>query len=326
MNDGTCMIMMACYNGEKYIQKQLDSIINQTYTNWRLIIRDDGSSDGTINILNEYTNKDKRIKVIINNSNKHGAYLNFWTLVDYVKRMTTCDYYFFCDQDDIWKSNKIECMIGESQKVGSPNEPMLIYTDIEVINENDEVVLDSLNQVMGIGKINGYSLLFSHGFLYGCDLMFTKGLLEITPAISLDNPWIDIMSHDNYFGKVALLKGKIVYIDKVGIQYRRHDSNVTGNYNMKLSPSRIMKRALGQFDDLCRVHARVYNQTIILLHKLNQNLEIESYIRKGGIKGAIQLAKYKVRRKQFSRTMGIYMIMLSGKYKKYLIDKKEGKA
>ena len=92
MGNRTILIMMATYNGEKYIAKQLDTIINQTYTNWELIIRDDISTDNTLSIIKDYAKKDNRIKYILSNSQKHGAYYNFFGLINYVKKIKKYDF------------------------------------------------------------------------------------------------------------------------------------------------------------------------------------------------------------------------------------------
>ena len=133
------------------------------------------------------------------------------------------------------------------------------------------------------------------------------------------------MSHDNYMGKYALITGEIIYIDRVMINHRRHGDNTTGAYSMKLSPLRVLKRAIIQFNDLAKTHARVYNQTLVMISLLemvglsnNEVKDIRSAIRKGGVKGIAALIKFHVKRKQPQRTIGIYMIMGIGAYKKYI--------
>ena len=116
--DHLALILMTTYNGEKYLSKQIDSIINQTYQKWKLLVRDDGSSDRTKQILSEYEKKDSRITVYQNTTDKHGAYLNFWTLIHEARQnYPNYDYYFFSDQDDVWELDKIEIMINHAEKL-----------------------------------------------------------------------------------------------------------------------------------------------------------------------------------------------------------------
>ncbi|MHB9334492.1 glycosyltransferase, partial [Fusobacterium polymorphum] len=97
-------ILMATYNGEKYVGEQIDSIIHQTYKNWKLLIRDDNSTDKTLEILKEYEKKDKRIKIIEDKKGNLGFVKNFEELLNNSKE----DWVMFSDQDDYWLENKIE--------------------------------------------------------------------------------------------------------------------------------------------------------------------------------------------------------------------------
>lgn len=322
----SALILMTTYNGEEYLSQQIDSIINQTYQNWKLIIRDDGSSDSTIQMLSDYEKKDPRIIIHHNNTKSHGAYLNFWTLIHEArKRYFEFDYYFFSDQDDVWENYKLETMINQGNLLPQ-NKPVLIYGDMRVIDQNNKIIYESLNEVMGIGEMSGYSLFFTHGFLWGCDICVNNSLFISMPLLPLDHPHIEIMSHDNYMGKYALLTGEIKYIDRVMINHRRHGDNTTGNYLIKLSPLMVAKKIAFQFDDLAKTHARVYNQTlteiIILEDKGNGNnkiiQEINQTLRRGGVKGVYSMYKMKVKRKQLQRSLGIYLIMLLKSYKKYI--------
>ena len=95
-------ILLATYNGEKYIREQIDSILNQTYKEFRLLISDDGSTDGTRDILNEYKAKDDRIEIFMQEENL-GVVKNF----EFLLKKVEAKYYMFSDQDDIWKDEKI---------------------------------------------------------------------------------------------------------------------------------------------------------------------------------------------------------------------------
>lgn len=323
----TSLILMATYNGEKYISQQIESIIKQTNQNWRLLIRDDGSQDSTVSIILKYVKHDERIVLFQNETSFHGAYLNFWTLINEARKYySDYDYYFFSDQDDVWESDKLATMLNEAANENK-NIPLLVYSDMRVIDEDHRIVYNSLNSVMGIGKMSGYSLLFTHGFLWGCDICVNQALFNTVPLLSIDHPHINIMSHDNYMGKYALLTGKIKYINRAMINHRRHSSNTTGEYSMKLNLLRIIKRGILQIDDLAKTHARVYNQTLIFLNEMKHDINvtsdkmmsIEKAIRSGGFQMVHAMWKMGVKRKQHSRTLGIYYIAVTGKYKKYLI-------
>lgn len=323
----SALILMTTYNGEKFISQQLSSIISQTWKNWCLIIRDDGSSDATISILNDFKQKDNRIIVIENETEKHGSYMNFWTLIHEVREnYSEYDYYFFSDQDDIWESDKLKVMINAAEKENT-RYPLLLYADMRVINQYNDVIYESLNSVMGIGEMSGYSLFFTHGFLWGCDVCVNSELFNSMPLLPLNHPYIDIMSHDNYMGKYALLTGRIKYIKKILVNHRRHENNTTGGYSMRLNLISIFNKSILQLDDLARTHARVYNQTLIMIEMVRQQknslpqvaAKIQEAIESGGIKMVKAMRGLGVKRRQSARTIGIYAIALFRGYKKYSI-------
>ena len=134
------------------------------------------------------------------------------------------------------------------------------------------------------------------------------------------------MSHDNYAGKYATLKGKIKYIDKVLISHRRHNENATGEYSLKLSAIKVLKRGIIRYKDLAKVHARVYNQSLIMLENISQKeqlpqeaIKIKKAIETGGIKMVVYMLELGVKRKQWIRTAGMYITGILGSYKKYLV-------
>ena len=106
-------ILMATYNGEKYIGEQINSIINQTYTNWNLLIRDDGSKDKTLNIIKKYEKMDNRIILIRDNKDNLGFVKNFEELL----KKSRTEFVMFSDQDDYWLENKIEKYVEVIEKL-----------------------------------------------------------------------------------------------------------------------------------------------------------------------------------------------------------------
>ena len=105
MKSDVC-ILMATYNGEKYIYEQLQSIINQDYENWKLFIGDDNSTDDTGLIINSVAGKEDRIEIVDFKAKGGGQLNNFRMLLQYVKNMNF-HYIMFSDQDDIWYVNKV---------------------------------------------------------------------------------------------------------------------------------------------------------------------------------------------------------------------------
>lgn len=318
------LILMATFNGEKYIDDQLTSISKQTYASWDLIISDDGSSDTTLEKIYNFINSNNDHNIIIlKNSEKHGAFNNFWNLLNHAKKIRKYDYYFFCDQDDIWYEDKIEKMVNACLK--HKNKPAMIYSNMKIINQNNSVINEDVNAIMGIDRPK-YTIFFSQAFIWGCATMINWSLFNtVTPLIP--GKMAGMISHDNYYAKYAIAIGTLEFLDEKLIGYRRHESNVTFNNKLKLNITDICKKAW-RIDELAKTYANQCIQTLCLIREMKKKCvrfkymnEIESAITQGGISCVLTMLKLKVFRKQISRTVGLYFIFFTAFYKKYLVIK-----
>lgn len=221
----TVDILLATYNGEKYIKEQLDSILNQTYKNIRIIINDDASTDSTPEILKEYEKKDDRIQVKINKENM-GYIKNFENLLTRVEN----DYFMLSDQDDFWMPEKVEKSLN---KIIEDNAD-LVFTDLEAVDENLNTIVPSVIEFRGfkknIEKHNDYKLVFLHNCaVTGCTIITKKDLIYKYIPIPEDKP----MVHDWWMALMLGQDGKISFLDDVTIKYRQHGDNQIGIYGMK---------------------------------------------------------------------------------------------
>ncbi len=128
----TAVILLSTYNGEKYLAAQLDSIISQHFQDWLLIIRDDGSNDSTIAIINHYKQKDNRIVFHKDEKGNLGADNSFAELLMIAPES---NYYSFADQDDVWEANKLTLAITTLQAQNN-HEPLLCHCDLRVVDKN----------------------------------------------------------------------------------------------------------------------------------------------------------------------------------------------
>ena len=135
-NENSIAILMATYNGEKYLSEQIDSIIAQNNRDWTLYIQDDGSNDNTRRIIDEYCQKDERIVYVDLGLTHQGCCNNFMTLLNVVESK----YYMFSDQDDVWLPEKIDISLEKmkEQEIAHPDKPILIFTDRILVNEKLE--------------------------------------------------------------------------------------------------------------------------------------------------------------------------------------------
>lgn len=285
----TILIMMTTYNGEEFLIQQIESICQQSYSNWQLVVRDDGSSDQTLAILNTYAEKDARIQVVQNQTDYHGAYPNFWGLVAYCKQLKAYDYYMFADQDDVWDKDKLEVYMDFCSDKGL-NEPLLVYGDMRIIDGDGQVTSNSLEANLGIAYTNAISTFFAHK-VHGCNSFFNRCLFELALPLSPEEPEAKYVSHDNYYTKFAALLGQVYYLPRPMMSYRRYGTNVTSQHAYDFRVKRILKR-ISRIDSLAKDHALTYNQTLVAINRmrslpLTQNqqkflMQVELIIKRGG--------------------------------------------
>ena len=240
INSKKVVIMMATYNGEKYIQDQIESLQNQTFTNWELYISDDNSTDRTVDIIKNIQNKEDRIKKIIrNDSSYHGAYANYFNILYYVKKnCSKYDYYFYCDQDDVWLPNKIEDEVKGLVNIEnkySRTTPAFVYCDLELCDPKCNPIHDKMSNHIRTQFIkNPYNNFFKEQYVWGTSMAHNLALWNLL-FIDSPNKVKNLISHDGYISRYAAVYGQIDYISKPLILYRRAGNNVSGTpgkYNL----------------------------------------------------------------------------------------------
>ncbi len=226
-------ILMASYNGEKYIRNQIDSILNQTYTNFTLHISDDRSTDNTVKILKKYSKLDKRIVLHLHEKNQ-GYLKNF----EYLLTKSTADYVMLCDQDDVWLEDKVEISVNKMIQ----DKLDLAVCDMLVVDENLNIMNTSYFKFINL-KLNE-NLEFKDFLLRnpaaGCAMIIKKSLLKkILPFPNLKHPYY---IHDWYIFMMSEAYGKVGFINTPVSNYRQHSSNSVGmNRKMKKDFSFIRK-------------------------------------------------------------------------------------
>jgi glycosyltransferase involved in cell wall biosynthesis len=209
-------ILMATYNGEKYIKDQINSILYQSCKNWRLIIRDDNSSDNTKAIINHYADLDSRIVICNDNKGNLGVFKNFMELIT----VSDAPYIMFADQDDIWINNKIEVSLDFIKKVEKDNSAILVFSNAILTNE-------SLTKKYGFNYImkekpSLINFLFYNAGYQGSAMIFNIKLKQkLVPFF--DNCPV----HDYHISLVGLLLGDVYHIKEPLMLYRRHETATT---------------------------------------------------------------------------------------------------
>ncbi len=219
------IVLMSTYNGEKFLREQLDSLLRQTTRPSKILIRDDGSKDDTVCILEEYASKYPFISYY-SGKNK-GPALSFW---DLISNCEDADYYALCDQDDVWFEDKLERAVKmlEREDNGIP----LLYCSRFTLTDRDLKPIDS-----DVSRLYSFSD-FPHSLIYhtapGCTFVFNDAARKKIIRYDAERKYCII--HDSIIHKIAAMFGKVILDQTPHIYYRQHGNNEIG---MSADPFRV---------------------------------------------------------------------------------------
>ncbi len=235
------VILLSVYNGEKFLAAQLDSLLAQTYQNFIVLIRDDGSNDESFDLVSRYAkNHPDKFFVLPRDGINYGASGGFSTLMQYalkhaVQLGAAPLYMMFCDQDDSWFKAKIEIQLTAllAAQQDNPGLPLLVHSDLEVVSEQGELIAPSLIAFQGLEiQRNRFPNLVISNLVTGCTAMINQALAEKCMPV----PETAIM-HDWWLAMTCAAFGKLVFLDQPLIHYRQHQNNTIGAKEFtKLTP------------------------------------------------------------------------------------------
>lgn len=204
-------IVLATYNGEAYLAKQLESLVQQTYTNIEIIAVDDGSSDKTVEILREQASRHPNMKVFINEAN-----LGFIKNFERGCTLSGGELIAFCDQDDYWDKTKIEKMVAAIEHYS------IVYCDSLVCNERLQPAGTKISDIVNFKSWNNCLQLAVFCRTYAHAMMFRRSLL------SSAYPFLNVIPPDWWLPYLSTFYGGMKYLSEPLVLYRQHAGNVTG--------------------------------------------------------------------------------------------------
>ncbi len=239
-------VLLSTYNGEKFLCEQLDSLLAQSYSNFLLVVRDDGSCDGSVSLLQSYVEKHPgRIHLLAPDNGNKGASGSFAFLIDYVLRTKSAlglpsAYMMFCDQDDIWYPDKIEKQIAamlEAERTQNTTSstlqpPTLIHSDLEVVSKQNTVIAKSFISYQGLQiERNTFPNLLISNLVTGCTALINESLAQRAVPVP-----VNAIMHDWWLALVATAFGHLVYLDTPLVRYRQHGNNAIGAKEFSKTP------------------------------------------------------------------------------------------
>ena len=203
-------VCIATYNGERYIRQQIESIVCQLNVDDEIIVSDDGSTDGTLDIVKGIG--DKRIK-IIEGPGRKSPILNF----ECALKASKGDFIFLSDQDDVWKPDKVEICMKWLKTYNC------VVSDAEVTDNRLKPLYPSLYAIMQVRQGRIYNTIWKNGYT-GCCMAFRRNVLEASLPFPKDIPM-----HDIWIGNVAAYKYNVIFIPDRLIHFRRHENTISCN-------------------------------------------------------------------------------------------------
>jgi glycosyltransferase involved in cell wall biosynthesis len=217
-------VLLATYNGQRFLPSLLDSLLAQNFNEFSILARDDCSDDSTPQILAEYAAKfPGRIKILPPPQQRSGPCANFAALL----ASTAADFVFLCDQDDVWLPDKMAVTYAAMERLVArhgPLCPLLVHTDLVVVDAELEPLSTSSYRYVGLDpQRNALGELLLGNVATGCTILMNRPLYEAARPI----PHVALM-HDHWITQVAAAVGHIEFLDEATILYRQHGANAVG--------------------------------------------------------------------------------------------------
>jgi glycosyltransferase involved in cell wall biosynthesis len=302
----TVHILLATYNGEQYLQEQLESIENQTYINWTLTVSDDGSTDKTLDIIESFS-KNVTQKIIILRGPKLGSSTaNFFHLITQASIESIKDLYAFCDQDDVWHKDKLERAV--EWHINQCSKAARLYCGrTEIVDKNLNIICFSpmikcepnFGNALIENIASGNTMVFDQGILLG--------LRKINPQHSIWHDWTTYL--------VTTGLGGIVFFDnEFCLMYRQHDTNIIGKNNGLSSVVRsLVPNILGRFRKRLDANQLAGIDLYFNLSETSKetfNNFITMRRSKSRIKKLIMYYKYPIKRQNFIANIAIILAII----------------
>ena len=212
VNDKRVIVLLSTYNGEKYVEQQLESIFNQTYRNTEVFVRDDGSTDSTVRILREFEKKGK-IRLVCGENLGYVGSFN-WLL----SNAASADYFSFADQDDVWLKDKIERAVIALGTL-EPDKPALYFGNFDYYDKDLNFISHkkSLKTKLTLKS----TLLDFKGYGFTCVINneLKRLFLMMEPGKTFPHDYLSLL--------IGTSMGNIVYEKEACAKYRRHDKNAS---------------------------------------------------------------------------------------------------
>jgi glycosyltransferase involved in cell wall biosynthesis len=218
-------VLLSTYNGAKYLPEYLESMRQQTVQQFKLFIRDDGSTDDTLKIIQEYRIRNHHVEIVSAGENV-GVIRSFSLLLEYALEKSSFEYFMFADQDDVWLPHKIEISLLRMMEMESEynKRPILVHSDLLVVDKHLKQLSSSFWRYQNLDpQYCQLNRLLVQNVITGCTMLINAPLAKLSVSFPQG-----VIMHDWWLGLVAAVFGEISYISEPTILYRQHEINSVG--------------------------------------------------------------------------------------------------
>ena len=221
------VVVLSTFNGERFFAEQLESLRRQTFKDWMLLVRDDGSTDRTIDLLDRFAAVDPRISAMPFDGERLGPAGSFGRLLEEARRIGA-QYVFLCDQDDVWLAEKMKRQIDQARDAERRfglETPLLLHTDLAVVDEGLRLRHSSFlaSQRLRHQPRRPLETLAVQNFATGCTILVNRALFDVAMPIPTD-----AVMHDWWLALCAGGTGQILFDAQPTVLYRQHETNAIG--------------------------------------------------------------------------------------------------
>lgn len=246
------IVLLSTYNGEKYLAQQLTSLLDQKDVNVEILVRDDGSQDATVALLDEWKRKGFLEWYTSDNLGPGKSFMHL------LETAQPGNYYAFCDQDDVWIPNKLSMTMEKMKAVeqANPGKPVIVHTDMNIVDEKLDVIHESFWRSSGLRPdvLRTFPYLCTCNSVNGCTILMNSIARELILEKYVEH---DIIIHDVICALTVSYHGGIIdYVDAPTVLYRQHSSNVVGA--MAYSKGRAIMERLANIGNVVAKNIRVF--------------------------------------------------------------------
>ncbi|MEK4209700.1 MULTISPECIES: glycosyltransferase [Paenibacillus] len=299
-------VLLSTYNGQHYIKEQLDSIFSQRGVDVHCLVRDDGSTDNTVNILYEYSKNQPNLKFVIGDNIGYKS-----SFINLIELSGEFDYYAFADQDDVWESNKLIAASEQIRTIKSDVNIAVMYCSNCKLVDNELKYIRMLHSRESILPKSKTEAL-AQGFAHGCTIVFNLEAKKIINRYKAKKEY----AHDFWVPLIILFTGRVIYDPNSYILYRQHNNNVFGSQRSLLE---VFKIKIKQLNINRNFHSDMISEILegygdlISSQDYKMLQEIINY--KNSIYYKIKaLLNQQLRRKTFKGTLFLKLLILFSKY------------